>query len=101
MLEYQSLEYDSFDEEIDGKSNVALLMVLFFKYTHKIVCVANTHILFNPKRGDIKLTQLSILLGIFHSNIHKFQFFYYFLMEICLFFSSKSNFSQNEIFKEK
>lgn len=27
------------------------------------VCVANTHLLFNPRRGDIKLAQLAILLA--------------------------------------
>ncbi|KAG9461521.1 hypothetical protein GDO78_016579, partial [Eleutherodactylus coqui] len=27
------------------------------------VCVANTHLLYNPRRGDIKLTQLAILLA--------------------------------------
>uniref|UniRef100_A0A3P9IQL9 Angel homolog 2 (Drosophila) n=1 Tax=Oryzias latipes TaxID=8090 RepID=A0A3P9IQL9_ORYLA len=27
------------------------------------ICVANTHLLYNPKRGDIKLTQLAILLA--------------------------------------
>lgn len=27
------------------------------------LCVANTHLLFNPKRGDVKLTQLAILLA--------------------------------------
>ncbi|XP_032818945.1 protein angel homolog 2 [Petromyzon marinus] len=27
------------------------------------VCIANTHLLFNPKRGDIKLAQLALLLA--------------------------------------
>ncbi|XP_024119773.1 protein angel homolog 2 isoform X2 [Oryzias melastigma] len=27
------------------------------------ICVANTHLLYNPRRGDIKLTQLAILLA--------------------------------------
>jgi len=27
------------------------------------VCVANTHLLYNPRRGDIKLAQLAILLA--------------------------------------
>jgi endonuclease/exonuclease/phosphatase family metal-dependent hydrolase len=31
------------------------------KYGH-FVAVANTHVLFNPKRGDIKLAQLRLLL---------------------------------------
>lgn len=26
-----------------------------------MICVANTHLLFNPKRGDIKLGQLTVL----------------------------------------
>ncbi|KAM4041156.1 protein angel homolog 2 isoform 2-T2 [Anomaloglossus baeobatrachus] len=28
-----------------------------------MICVANTHLLYNPRRGDIKLTQLAILLA--------------------------------------
>ena len=27
------------------------------------LCVATTHMLFNPKRGDIKLAQLAVLLA--------------------------------------
>ena len=29
----------------------------------EFICVANTHLLFNPRRGDIKLAQLAILLA--------------------------------------
>lgn len=40
------------------KDNVALIIIFEFK-GHYILS-ANTHILFNPKRGDIKLAQVMI-----------------------------------------
>lgn len=29
----------------------------------KLICIANTHLLFNPKRGDLKLAQIRLLLN--------------------------------------
>ncbi|XP_069811061.1 protein angel homolog 2 isoform X2 [Dendropsophus ebraccatus] len=48
------------------RDNVGLVLTLQPKTEGRDVpkiCVANTHLLYNPKRGDIKLTQLAILLA--------------------------------------
>ena len=63
LQEVRSLAYDEMDEEVDGRNNIALAVVLTMRSNKKHICVANTHLLYNPKRGDIKLTQLAILLG--------------------------------------
>ncbi|XP_077395860.1 protein angel homolog 2 isoform X2 [Festucalex cinctus] len=34
-----------------------------------LLCVANTHLLFNPRRGDVKLAQLAIMLAEIHSVV--------------------------------
>ena len=33
------------------------------------ICVANTHLLFNPRRGDVKLAQLAIMLAEIHALV--------------------------------
>ena len=46
------------------RDNVALLLVLSPTLQPSCsVCVANTHLLFNPRRGDVKLAQLMVLLS--------------------------------------
>lgn len=48
------------------RDNIGLLLMLQPKTGEKdapAICVANTHLLYNPRRGDIKLTQLAILLA--------------------------------------
>ncbi|XP_044145874.1 protein angel homolog 2 [Bufo gargarizans] len=48
------------------RDNVGLVLILQPKTKGReapMVCVANTHLLYNPRRGDIKLTQLAILLA--------------------------------------
>jgi len=54
--------------EILDRNNVALLIMLQPKKDwtggqDMRLCVATTHLLFNPKRGDIKLAQLAVLLA--------------------------------------
>ncbi|XP_021346985.1 protein angel homolog 2-like isoform X2 [Mizuhopecten yessoensis] len=47
------------------RDNVALIMKLepvTKRKRRRELCVANTHLLFNPKRGDIKLAQMVLLL---------------------------------------
>lgn len=49
----------NFSKAIVLKDNVVLLTVLRIPCANPIpLIVANTHILFNPKRGDIKLAQV-------------------------------------------
>ena len=43
------------------RDQVAMILVLQDRLAEQILCISNTHLLFNPKRGDIKLLQLKIL----------------------------------------
>nr|XP_056708684.1 protein angel homolog 2 [Euleptes europaea]XP_056708686.1 protein angel homolog 2 [Euleptes europaea] len=48
------------------RDNVGLVVLLQPRFHCKAtaaICVANTHLLYNPRRGDIKLTQLAMLLA--------------------------------------
>uniref|UniRef100_A0ABM5FLG2 Protein angel homolog 2 n=1 Tax=Pogona vitticeps TaxID=103695 RepID=A0ABM5FLG2_9SAUR len=48
------------------RDNVGLVLLLQPRFSCKAttaICVANTHLLYNPRRGDIKLTQLAMLLA--------------------------------------
>ncbi|XP_075720710.1 protein angel homolog 2 isoform X2 [Rhinoderma darwinii] len=48
------------------RDNIGLVLILQPKTRGRdvpMICVANTHLLYNPRRGDIKLTQLAILLA--------------------------------------
>ncbi|KAK1170668.1 hypothetical protein AOXY_G7582 [Acipenser oxyrinchus oxyrinchus] len=48
------------------RDNVGLILLLKPTATQSpapSICVANTHLLYNPRRGDIKLTQLAMLLA--------------------------------------
>uniref|UniRef100_S4RLU3 Angel homolog 2 (Drosophila) n=1 Tax=Petromyzon marinus TaxID=7757 RepID=S4RLU3_PETMA len=50
----------------DNVGTIAVLQPLPQEVVHPLtpyVCIANTHLLFNPKRGDIKLAQLALLLA--------------------------------------
>ncbi len=62
------MEYYQEDIPVLDRDNVALLVLLQLRH-HKvkkddgIFCVANTHLLFNPRRGDIKLAQAMLLMA--------------------------------------
>jgi len=45
------------------RDNVGLVLMLRPADGDAVICVANTHLLYNPRRGDIKLAQLAILLA--------------------------------------
>ncbi|XP_066467812.1 protein angel homolog 2 isoform X2 [Tiliqua scincoides] len=48
------------------RDNVGLVLLLQPRFYYKpatAICIANTHLLYNPRRGDIKLTQLAMLLA--------------------------------------
>lgn len=63
-LDYVDVEFHLYDDDpLLDRHNVAQIAVLKeTKESENIVIVANTHLLFNPKRGDIKLRQLEILM---------------------------------------
>lgn len=62
---YEFIEYFMPNVELLNKDNVAIIALLRPKYgpTSQKLCVATTHLLFSPKRGDIKLAQLQVLLA--------------------------------------
>uniref|UniRef100_A0A8C5ECA1 Angel homolog 2 n=1 Tax=Gouania willdenowi TaxID=441366 RepID=A0A8C5ECA1_GOUWI len=45
------------------RDNVGLVVLLRPLGTDWSLCVANTHLLYNPRRGDVKLAQLAVLLA--------------------------------------
>ncbi|XP_039845056.1 carbon catabolite repressor protein 4 homolog 3-like isoform X2 [Panicum virgatum] len=64
------LEEDSIDfSEFNLRNNVAQICVFELNGAHKLV-LGNIHVLFNPKRGDVKLGQIRLLLE--KSAIYKF-----------------------------
>ena len=65
------LEFFRPDTELLDRHNVGIIVLLRpavtrgseIKTMGPPLCVANTHLLFNPRRGDVKLAQLAILLA--------------------------------------
>nr|XP_014352064.1 PREDICTED: protein angel homolog 2 [Latimeria chalumnae] len=60
------VEFFRYNIRLLDRDNIALVVLLQptdprRASTH--ICVANTHLLYNPRRGDIKLTQLALLLA--------------------------------------
>ncbi|XP_078085936.1 protein angel homolog 2 isoform X2 [Mustelus asterias] len=51
--------------QVLDRDNVGLVLLLqpVLSQSAALVCIANTHLLYNPRRGDIKLAQLAILLA--------------------------------------
>ncbi|XP_053330945.1 protein angel homolog 1 [Spea bombifrons] len=71
LLSESHVEYFRPGVDTLNRDNVGLLLLLNplleeplkDKYSPRPVCVANTHLLYNPRRGDIKLAQLALLLA--------------------------------------
>ncbi|RHY36020.1 hypothetical protein DYB34_000058 [Aphanomyces astaci] len=61
------LEFHQPGHAILDRHNVALALSLTYKPTKDTVVVATTHILFNPRRGDVKLAQMQLLLSTLHA----------------------------------
>lgn len=62
------------DVPLLDRDNVGLVLLLQPKIpsgASPAICVANTHLLYNPRRGDIKLTQLAMLLAEISSVAHQ------------------------------
>ncbi|XP_034432298.1 protein angel homolog 1 isoform X1 [Hippoglossus hippoglossus] len=66
-----SLEFYRPDTEVLNRHNVGIVSLLRPLVTQgsetkakgPLLCVANTHLLFNPRRGDVKLAQLAMMLA--------------------------------------
>ncbi|XP_072031481.1 LOW QUALITY PROTEIN: uncharacterized protein [Amphiura filiformis] len=65
LVDCKRLEYRRHNVPLLDRDNVAVIVLLQPKgiCQSERICVANTHLLYNPKRGDIKLTQLGMLLA--------------------------------------
>ena len=76
MESYRWVEYKQ-GGRLD-RDNVGIVALLKIKEKNKKLnknsqrlCVANTHLLFNPKRGDVKLAQLGMLFSVIDRLAHK------------------------------
>lgn len=69
LLSVNPVEFYRPDVPLLDRDNVGLVLLLQPKQPQTAsgaspaICVANTHLLYNPRRGDIKLTQLAMLLA--------------------------------------
>lgn len=71
LVKYKLVRYYTPDVQILDKDNVGVILLLKVntanhKVDNQFICVANTHLLFNKKRGDIKLAQLAYLFAEIH-----------------------------------
>ncbi|NXA13958.1 ANGE2 protein, partial [Sapayoa aenigma] len=66
LISSNPVEFFRRDIPLLDRDNVGLVLLLQPRLHCKpsaAVCIANTHLLYNPRRGDIKLTQLAMLLA--------------------------------------
>ncbi|XP_059136232.1 protein angel homolog 2 [Peromyscus eremicus] len=74
LLSVNPVEFCRRDIPLLDRDNIGLVLLLQPKIpraTSPSLCVANTHLLYNPRRGDIKLTQLAMLLAEISSVAHR------------------------------
>ncbi|XP_036449767.1 protein angel homolog 1 isoform X1 [Colossoma macropomum] len=77
QLSVSLLEFRRHDCELLDRDNVGIVLLLQPISEHgeglqfSPICVANTHLLFNPRRGDVKLAQLAIMLAEIDSVIRQ------------------------------
>uniref|UniRef100_A0A158Q6W2 Endo/exonuclease/phosphatase domain-containing protein n=1 Tax=Elaeophora elaphi TaxID=1147741 RepID=A0A158Q6W2_9BILA len=63
MLRYRYIEYYVSNDSVLDRDNVGQLIRLKDMRNGREFCIANTHLLFNKRRGDVKLAQLAVLLA--------------------------------------
>ncbi|CAN8203293.1 unnamed protein product [Coccothraustes coccothraustes] len=66
LISSNPVEFFRRDIPLLDRDNVGLVLLLqprFHCKANAAICIANTHLLYNPRRGDIKLTQLAMLLA--------------------------------------
>uniref|UniRef100_A0A0P6JUX1 Protein angel homolog 2 n=1 Tax=Heterocephalus glaber TaxID=10181 RepID=A0A0P6JUX1_HETGA len=74
LLSVNPVEFYRRDIPLLDRDNIGLVLLLQPKIpcaASPTICVANTHLLYNPRRGDIKLTQLAMLLAEISSVAHQ------------------------------
>ncbi|XP_054617781.1 protein angel homolog 2 isoform X2 [Dunckerocampus dactyliophorus] len=69
LLSSNPVEFFRPGDTLLDRDNVGLVLLLRPNHatgpsdSSNVLCVANTHLLYNPRRGDVKLAQLAILLA--------------------------------------
>lgn len=70
LISHSPIEYFRPGLEVLNRDNVGLVLLLQPLLPEGLnlnavspLCVANTHVLFNPRRGDIKLAQMALFLA--------------------------------------
>ncbi|XP_028398583.1 protein angel homolog 2-like [Dendronephthya gigantea] len=66
LVKYKLVEYNTPKVSVLDKDNVGIVLLLkanTSRTENSFLCIANTHLLFNKKRGDIKLAQLAYLFA--------------------------------------
>ncbi|XP_010640848.1 protein angel homolog 2 isoform X3 [Fukomys damarensis] len=74
LLSVNPVEFYRRDIPLLDRDNIGLVLLLQPKIpcaASRTICVANTHLLYNPRRGDIKLTQLAMLLAEISNVAHQ------------------------------
>ncbi|XP_026790258.3 protein angel homolog 1 [Pangasianodon hypophthalmus] len=77
QLSVRLLEFQRHECELLDRDNVGIVLLLQPTTAHgddttfRPICVANTHLLFNPRRGDVKLAQLAIMLAEIDSMVRQ------------------------------
>lgn len=74
LLSVNPVEFCRRDIPLLDRDNIGLVLLLQPKIPRAAspsICIANTHLLYNPRRGDIKLTQLAMLLAEISSVAHR------------------------------
>ncbi|CUR30050.1 Endonuclease/exonuclease/phosphatase domain-containing protein [Caenorhabditis elegans] len=66
LVANQEVNYFISDTAISNRENIAQIVALRCRITKELILVANTHLLFNEERGDVKLAQLAILFASIH-----------------------------------
>ncbi|CAN9507543.1 unnamed protein product [Ophioblennius macclurei] len=67
LLSSNPVEFFRAGDALLDRDNVGQVLLLRLRHapagSASFICVANTHLLYNPRRGDVKLAQLAILLA--------------------------------------
>lgn len=64
LLEYSTVEFHQTNMDILNRDNVAIVAKLAIKENPETqLVIATTHLLYNPKRNDIRLGQTQLLLA--------------------------------------
>ncbi|XP_029394440.1 protein angel homolog 2 isoform X2 [Mus pahari] len=74
LLSVNPVEFCRRDIPLLDRDNIGLVLLLQPKIPRAAsssICIANTHLLYNPRRGDIKLTQLAMLLAEIANVTHR------------------------------